>query len=143
MSAAPDVAAAIVARISGALTPAGSWVLGTNVFSGPESFVVETGATIPGVCIFVVQYGGDAPIYLKDPTLGRMTGHRVQVTCRHESDNWDGALALAEAIHAALDANPPTGYWDCQAISASPNPLKRDDDGRIYFVENFVCRQRT
>lgn len=143
MTVANDIAVALAARLSGALTPAGSWVLGTNIFDGPEQQITSGGETIPGVCVFVLAYGGDAPVYLKGQTPGKMTDHRVQVVARHEPDDWDGALALANAIHEALDANPPTGYWDVQALSAGPSPLKRDDDGRNYLVENFVCRQRT
>lgn len=113
-----------------------------NIYHGPETPPDADATTgIPHQCIFVTPTGGPPVVaYLKDG--GKMVTETVQVLVRGKPLEWDEPLAIATAVHNALDANPPSGYYDCQTMNGGPQPFGRDDQGHYKFIGNFALSKR-
>ena len=125
----PDIAVAQTIDAV-ATSPLSAYTLGTNLFAGP---VRPVSTVIPHRAIFVLTYGGPAPL---DKFSGvSIQRHSVQVMLRGNADAFSVAQADAKACRDALHLGTVTGYMRCAALQ--PVYLGLDDNEHPLFSLNL------
>lgn len=125
----PDIAVAQTLDAV-ATSPLSAYTLGTNLFAGP---VRPVSTVIPHRAIFVLTYGGPAPL---DKFSGvSIQRHSVQVMIRSNADAFSVAQADAKACRDALHLGTVTGYMRCAALQ--PVYLGLDDNEHPLFSLNL------
>ena len=125
----PDIAVAQTLDAV-ATSPLSAYTLGTNLFAGP---VRPVSTVIPHRAIFVLTYGGPAPL---DKFSGvSIQRHSVQVMLRGNADAFSVAQADAKACRDALHLATIAGYMRCAAIQ--PAYLGLDDTEHPLFSLNL------
>ena len=125
----PDIAVAQTLDAV-ATSPLSAYTLGTNLFAGP---VRPVSTVIPHRAIFVLTYGGPAPL---DKFSGvSIQRHSVQVMLRGNADAFSVAQADAKACRDALHLATIAGYMRCAAIQ--PSYLGLDDTEHPLFSLNL------
>ena len=125
----PDIAVAQTLDAV-ATSPLSAYTLGTNLFAGP---VRPVSTVIPHRAIFVLTYGGPAPL---DKFSGvSIQRHSVQVMIRGNADAFSVAQADAKACRDALHLGTVTGYMRCAALQ--PVYLGLDDNEHPLFSLNL------
>ena len=125
----PDIAVAQTIDAV-ATSPLSAYTLGTNLFAGP---VRPVSTVIPHRAIFVLTYGGPAPL---DKFSGvSIQRHSVQVMIRGNADAFSVAQADAKACRDSLHLATITGYMRCAAIQ--PVYLGLDDNEHPLFSLNL------
>lgn len=125
----PDIAVAQTLDAV-ATSPLSAYTLGTNLFAGP---VRPVSGVIPHRAIFVLTYGGPAPL---DKFSGvSIQRHSVQVMIRSNADAFSVAQADAKACRDALHLGTVTGYMRCAALQ--PVYLGLDDNEHPLFSLNL------
>lgn len=101
------------------------WVLGTNLFHGPES---PADGEIPIKATFCILDAGPMP----EPDMGSVNDLRVErckVVLRENRDQTDYGLATARAHLARLRYAELTGFIDVRVLETEPNYLGDRGDG--------------
>jgi hypothetical protein len=125
----PDIAVAQTLDAV-ATSPLSAYTIGTNLFAGP---VRPVSTVIPHRAIFVLTYGGPAPL---DKFSGvSIQRHSVQVMIRGNADAFNVAQADAKACRDALHLGTVTGYMRCAALQ--PVYLGLDDNEHPLFSLNL------
>lgn len=109
-----------------------------NLLRVPELSEVEN---VQGKAIFVIP-GGTGEGF-SQPFLGSSTRHEVSVVSvvvRSEAYDYDGGLALAQAVRGVIDQASPSGYYACAV--AEPKPVYAGRDERFHFVWTMSAQLR-
>ena len=138
MSVELDVANKIDAEVTG-LT------IGTNLFTGPvrrKSNTPNVPGSVPSEAVFCIATGGFPSIpFIDGGQKGREDRPTVQITVRSDRKDYDGGLALAEAVFAAIDMNPPAGYFDSRAVTSGPGYIFEDDQEHHMWSINVTLKR--
>jgi hypothetical protein len=118
---AHDFATYLAGTLTHPSPPGGSTVLtyaaGGNLLVGP---VRPESPTVPVVCVFVEQSGGDSPM----PYLGEAASFyvsQITATIRGGVDTFEAGEALARSIITKMHATQSlTGYVYCLALASDP-----------------------
>lgn len=133
-------------------------VAGQNVFTGPERKPSDNqsllGAIPDTACVFVLGTGGFADIPYKPgqggaddslPEPQDWPGIRqptVQILIRSSRFDYDGGKILSDAVQAAIDKSPPSGYLESRA-AVPPSYIREDDENHHIWTLNvqlqFEC----
>jgi len=105
-----------------------------TIFTGPPRPADATNGP-PTAAVFVQQYGGGNVPYLNGGAKSWRTP-RVQVTVRSGREDYDGGVAKARAVRAALHLASLTGYTFC--FADDPTPIGRDAEDCWRWTVN--CR---
>ncbi len=102
----------------------------------------DSGA-IPFECVFVYANGGvpAAPCLGFDPitcTQRHAEFPILTVRVRSRKNQYTRGLELAHRVFAALNFNPPIGYYEAVALTGGPLPIGKDDLGS--YVWTFDVR---
>ena len=125
----PDIAVAqTIDAVASA--PLAAYTLGTNLFAGPTR---APSTFIPHRAIFVLTYGGPAPLDKFNGTP--IQRHSVQVMIRGNVDSFSVAQADAKACRDALHLATVSGYLRCAALQ--PAYLGLDDTEHPLFSLNL------
>ena len=120
------------------LWPSVTWALGTNVFRGPPQ---PAKGPVPVVSLWVSSASSPEATYLKDG--GLLESRRVKVHLRNLATKYAELETMGEAVHRALDRNPPAGYYECKSLSSNMSMMGSDDQGHLLSVCDFLLQRRT
>lgn len=142
MTAARDVAIHLKERMQ-VLWPSAAWKFdeaGANIFQGPPQPIK------PVLAIFVVGVSSPDAVFLKDG--GTLESKRVKVYFRipaQESSAGGYVLGeqIAEMVLAAIDRDPPTGYYEAKSLSSTMQLMEADPQGHLLWVCDFIVERRT
>lgn len=128
MTLEPD--SAVVAYLQLSLGP--SWVLGTNILTGP---VQAPGGLVTAEAIFCLSSGGPPPAPLfGSATSGGLRRSMVEVRIRSAGSAYGSGLAIARDVQAALERASVPGYIACAVQQSEPIYLQADSADRHEFL---------
>jgi hypothetical protein len=114
-------------------TEVASLTLGTNLFLGrlPDD---------PDTCVAVYEYSGDDPVnVMGGPGLPPVEQPRVQVAVRAAGYATAHTLAVEcwTALEQVLNETLTSTRYHRVAAIQSPFPMRRDDQDRVVFAQNY------
>jgi hypothetical protein len=144
MALAADLAAHLQTRMT-ALHPGITWKYGlaapNNIFKGPPQ---PADASIDKLSIFVVAWGGPAPIHLKDAgtKVAKLDQQMAKVYLRVTRKEFNLGETLGDKIVEAVDGVPPTGYYEAQALSSHMEIWQADPQQDTVWLADFLISKR-
>lgn len=126
-------------------------VYGVNVRTGAEKPADAESATfagaIPDECVFVLESGGRSFEAWKGGDQDDWTNWPgadnpgIEIVIRSKPFDYDGGKLLADVVAAALDMNPPPGYFYSRATRGRPEFDVEDDQNRFKWSVSFEMRK--
>jgi hypothetical protein len=118
---------------------------GFNIFAGPMRKPAGNLALPNAVqhqAVFCLQTSGMDSIPYCDGGLGtKEARYTVQVIVRSPVNDYTTGSKLADDVFAALDMNPPAGYFECRALASQPAYLMRDDLDHYLWSINCLVKE--
>lgn len=120
-------------------------VVGTDIFVGPVRKVSDDPSVpgaVPDEAIFVLGSGGFADVPIIDGgSYGREARPTVQIWVRSAPRDYDGGRTLSSSTYAAIDKNPPAGYFEARASDSAPAYVRRDDEDHHEWSINVTLKK--
>jgi hypothetical protein len=105
----------------------------------------STNASAPGAvrdqCCFVLATGGQRASATRSGDTHGVQRPSFQVWVRSKREDYDGGLALAAAVHTALDQSPPATFIECRCTSSAPIWIQKNDAGSHEWSINVWCQR--